>query len=662
MAETRRSAPNVLSKDKDVKSPPSSTPQNGIHVPNPSFSFKSEFALPATLKMPPPHSSFLVAPATPVSPLPGTDPSSKPYAPEPSDPTPATSAPPAASSSAPVTETSNDSDSPATAVALPHPRNKVFSNNGLVRSIVSFVRLETSYIESPKDRQTLLWIALACKPFFEPAMDLLWAQMTSLIPLFRLISGFMRVNDTYIFANLIREQHLRSYNIYAPRVKHLKLGNFAEDISQHVYMALSRLLSKQLLPNLEKLSIPSLQSISSTNLDSLLLLTSPSLKEVSIREIIKSNEVVASSFLYHLSLDAPTISTLSASGRFSLSALQLFGSFSGLEHLHIETEGTTLDASMFEGLSKVTSLKTLYIKIDDNPLSFKVWTTKLERLQTLLLEGPADQITKIVDGVHAPHLGTVSITLHKDSFLWANLGKIQSIDGAPIRAWLQKCVERSEALHTFILDTSRVPVDIPWLTIMPPRPPIHFKRLEFKCGSCSFSSKDLLALCDPAHGWNKLEVLKVTPLLALPGISINGRHPTVSLSSLKNVAKNCANLKTLQLRVDLSGGSDILSSLETQNGFPAAHSLQELELFGPTTRMNNIKQSVVVARYIDRLFPRLQRIVVSDEGSLTSPLSWENLGWGSGIQAMIKSFQEIRDEAAPPTNELVKTTKHSLFT
>lgn len=49
----------------------------------------------------------------------------------------------------------------------------------------------------PKHRD-LLWVALACKSFLDPALDILWGSMNSVIPLLKLLPSFQLVSDAYV--------------------------------------------------------------------------------------------------------------------------------------------------------------------------------------------------------------------------------------------------------------------------------------------------------------------------------------------------------------------------------------------------------------------------------------------------------------------------------
>jgi hypothetical protein len=49
----------------------------------------------------------------------------------------------------------------------------------------------------------LLWIALSCKAFSSHALDILWVELESLLPLLKLLPGFQEVDGVWVsIANL----------------------------------------------------------------------------------------------------------------------------------------------------------------------------------------------------------------------------------------------------------------------------------------------------------------------------------------------------------------------------------------------------------------------------------------------------------------------------
>jgi hypothetical protein len=47
-------------------------------------------------------------------------------------------------------------------------------------------------------KQNLLWAALTCKAFLEPALDRLWRTLDSLFPLLKILPSFTQSDGTYV--------------------------------------------------------------------------------------------------------------------------------------------------------------------------------------------------------------------------------------------------------------------------------------------------------------------------------------------------------------------------------------------------------------------------------------------------------------------------------
>jgi hypothetical protein len=65
------------------------------------------------------------------------------------------------------------------------------------------------HVPSQPLQQHLLWAALTCKTFLEPALDVLWRSMNSLIPLLKLLPSFQLVLDTYVTNVLLLRYELK---------------------------------------------------------------------------------------------------------------------------------------------------------------------------------------------------------------------------------------------------------------------------------------------------------------------------------------------------------------------------------------------------------------------------------------------------------------------
>lgn len=76
-----------------------------------------------------------------------------------------------------------------------HPRFDVLFNS----DILSLIFAHFDLVEDPMVyRKSLYWAALTCKAFTEPALDVLWRSMNSLIPLLKLLPKLFLIEDEYV--------------------------------------------------------------------------------------------------------------------------------------------------------------------------------------------------------------------------------------------------------------------------------------------------------------------------------------------------------------------------------------------------------------------------------------------------------------------------------
>ena len=59
-----------------------------------------------------------------------------------------------------------------------------------------------SHLQVDKKHQCLLNAALTCKDFLDVALDALWEEMDSLVPLLKLLPGLQVEDDAYVCANV----------------------------------------------------------------------------------------------------------------------------------------------------------------------------------------------------------------------------------------------------------------------------------------------------------------------------------------------------------------------------------------------------------------------------------------------------------------------------
>ena len=78
---------------------------------------------------------------------------------------------------------------------------KIFLKNTELKAM-TFSHLQLDRYYENLHGQCLLNAALTCKDFLEVALDELWREMYSLMPILKLLPGLQYENDTYVCANV----------------------------------------------------------------------------------------------------------------------------------------------------------------------------------------------------------------------------------------------------------------------------------------------------------------------------------------------------------------------------------------------------------------------------------------------------------------------------
>jgi hypothetical protein len=94
----------------------------------------------------------------------------------------------------------------------------VLRNLDLLELILSY--LAEKHL-SKDGQQRLLLAGLTCKAFFEPAMNLLWSEMDSLLPLLLVIPLVMEEEEIYV----------RSYDNFLYATAHLRISMTGSDVN-----------------------------------------------------------------------------------------------------------------------------------------------------------------------------------------------------------------------------------------------------------------------------------------------------------------------------------------------------------------------------------------------------------------------------------------------
>ncbi|KDR80815.1 hypothetical protein GALMADRAFT_241266 [Galerina marginata CBS 339.88] len=460
-------------------------------------------------------------------------------------------------------------------------------------------------------------------------MNVLWNSFDSWVSLLKLVPTLSLVSEEnlYTTAGVVLEKHLERLNFYTRRIRRLKLGRFDQNVSTHLYDAVSYSQHK-LFPSLRTLMIPALGELYRDNLNTLLLTLSSSLSSVRIGGIMSSREVYAASFLHRIPSEARFLVHLHLSGCLSSVTLDLIDNFNLLETLQLDLESTTFDINMLDSLP---NLKHFALTLDENS-SFNYSsrsTTNPLSLQSLEITGPAAHLFAIIQNVFMTNLTRIKISL--TSFA-------EDMRASLARESFEKFIEHHAAssLQSIQVDKPRG-ARMSWKVLTPLSACNQLKHLKISIDY--LNSARLLRLCQNGE-WRTLETLFLACDRVKPG------ETGLTIYDLCVFGHHCPELRVLALSLECITGRGEIETMrgkETDPKFWLRHRLEKLQLLSLTSCPDDLaqeaatkstKDAVAVSQYIHSLFPHLDELVY--------PSSVPH-DWFDGVEDMLKVYRNIRE-------------------
>ncbi|TFK49339.1 hypothetical protein OE88DRAFT_412241 [Heliocybe sulcata] len=212
-------------------------------------------------------------------------------------------------------------------------------NRDIILEILNHTEIRTTWKDvAPlrRHRRDLLCIALSCKAFLDPALDLLWKRMDSLVPLFRILSGFVWQYSGHVLLGSVPSKELTRLIRYAACIREIKISSSHRRIHSSALHRLWQLLQAPILPRLRTLfwdgaDLSTLQSI---------FFITASLVHVDIQisskpEAVRENHELAA-FLDTLADQASSLQHLTVHGWLPQYCIRAFARMKGLQSLHLK--------------------------------------------------------------------------------------------------------------------------------------------------------------------------------------------------------------------------------------------------------------------------------------------------------------------------------------
>lgn len=491
------------------------------------------------------------------------------------------------------------------------PAGEVLRNVDLLRVIFEHfdVDLDEDQPTPGNGKKPLLWAALSWKAFVDPALDILWRNMHSLTPFFKLFPVYKTLDGMHVpmFHGPILDADWIRFESYAHRLKILKIKEDSADIISPSTLHRLGQTMRPVFPKLRHVCFSS-SSILST---AIFLLSSASLQHVEVRGISQESDILVT-MLYIVTSDAPTLESLSLDGRaVTQLSLQPVKQFTNLRSLSLTQMGRLIDDTVLAWISSLTQLTHLTVDLQGSPLTSI--PSAFSTLLSLDIAGSLSLILLFLTAVESAALKDLSFLVLTGGSGSATAAEWKLLVDATKSKWLT-------SLRGFSLEDKRALDNVLSLTdVFGSLWQLKgLERFEVKQHQTTSTLTD--AVCRHiAESWRMLRVLRIEVRLQPEGPSIE---------ALIDFAKYCPHLKSLSLYVNFNKG---MPSHPSQHP-TSSHGL-ELVSFGWSAAGNEL----AAAKCLDNLFPRLKRL-----GSMV-PNSNESRSWEQ-VKSFIWAFKDVRAE------------------
>lgn len=472
------------------------------------------------------------------------------------------------------------------------PRN-IFSIPEISRLILDhFAVPEKSFALERQRRTTLFAVASCTKIVSSQALDFLWRDMTSILPLFKVIPSFGlppgSENRKYTFLNVIKHDHWLRFGSYACRIRRLSgiTDKSLDNVHDFVYLRIAQYLcGRPLLHQLSSLSVTSCLQI-------LPIFLSPTLLKV---EILGGNSIPEAALLQSIFDGCPAIQNFTYCGSLSEQSYQILKYASSLRRLSIRQHEPCI--FQLEPIASMDSLQELSLslwKASAFPLPADMQT--FGDLQSLTLEVPSNVVLSFFKACFFDSLRILVLSLQTESHrgsleVWREI--VSSVG-----QWGNKLCEISFS-HLVRKEHSTQVTGISYLK--PLLDKCRLRKLVVDNDLASlWSDSDILHMISV---WPDLQILRLVGYVRTA--NNNGRFATVE--ALKHIAKGLPQLQRLEMPIDLSNLSLYTPCIR------ASHNLNYLHVGGIIAG----RDPIPIAHHLHAVFPTLslsfpQRMAAND--------------------------------------------------
>ncbi|KAF9041383.1 hypothetical protein BJ165DRAFT_1530113 [Panaeolus papilionaceus] len=507
---------------------------------------------------------------------------------------------------------------------LPSTQEEVLHNADLVLAIFGFMTVNglMKHEDALPIRKSLYAAAMTCKAFKEPALDMLWSVIPSLVPLFRLLPSFMTYENIYML-HYMEDKDWKVFDSYAKRVREIAFQTYPSSsplnlpVSPHVLIQLFCLRqdSSTTFPGLKTIRIPSDVKVDENYI---LMLPTRHMETIEFNdERYYSRQLLPSLFTF-LSQKTPYLRHLTLRGQYPVT-IDPISQFSRLISLELLLPMTYVNTPFLKRIGSMEHLKNLSLHVGTTSAapsassgrhtSYGIGFVKgpqFSALRCLELRGHPSLISRTLDHVQPPTLESITIyeeqlsgdstqTIPSWHLIFSNLSCSRYLTSVKVvqsanRSW-------GHAGYSLSSDALIALAGIPASG--------ELKSLIVEGGAISITDTFIQEFSS---------AFSALTLLEFPCSTFNSA-PTIR--ALLGIAQNCRELKTLQLPLRCGTKIDedlafmrehrqqLMESPDTSN---PRHPLQKL--FIDDSLLSGLKEPVCLAQFLNNWFPKLKTMLL----------------------------------------------------
>ncbi|TFK22416.1 hypothetical protein FA15DRAFT_596157 [Coprinopsis marcescibilis] len=313
--------------------------------------------------------------------------------------------------------------------------NDVLSNEDLMNVVFGYLLEDVDFPPLYRSRRQLLWVALTCKSFLEPALDALWTSLPGLPPLLKLIPNLSLAGDTYVIGNSNNDRKWDKVQAYGRRVRSIVIEHKSQPpqtVSPFAYQVISMCAGSEatnLFPNLKTLTV---NLTGWRDYASAFLALSSCLEKIELIHIQGSNDAeFVRAFLTALPAKAKNLRKLELSGKGDASVVDsLFQihHFKGLSDLTLMLSDVSIPLQLLVALGRLRNLSSLTLhptniaSTSSSPYLFSVPPVKMEggsvpmfpALSYLTIGGSPGDIATSLSYTISPRIQKLSLLLKSE--------------------------------------------------------------------------------------------------------------------------------------------------------------------------------------------------------------------------------------------------------